>query len=187
LQEIKTLLNVDNDSTTSVIFRNKRKGWHKKYITITSAKKQYNKKYVRDNFGVFFELGNCNMPTCYECPYRDKSVADIRLGDYWGEKYNKNKKGVSMVLAMTEQGLALLKKLDNLCIKEEQIKDYFTIQYPYNQQKPIYYTELMLNLREDTKLKLLRKKYCKKYEIQASLGRMYLKVNRLVGDFFRKE
>ena len=126
------------------------------------------------------------MPTCFECPYRDKSVADIRLGDYWGDKYIDNKKGVSMVSVMTKQGVELLEKIDTIHLEAQPIEDYYKIQYPYNQQKPIYYDELMRNLCHNEPLKKLRHKYCKKYEIQAYFGRIYLKFNRLVKKTLRR-
>lgn len=179
LGEIKTLLGNDYKSTTVVSFRDKNKGWQNKHISIKATKKTYDSKYEKDNFGVFFELGNCSMHTCFECPYRDKTVSDIRLGDYWGNKFVNNKKGVSMVSVMTPQGLELLKQLKTICLKEQPIDDYYKVQYPYNQQKPIYYNELMMALISDEKLKTLRKKYCKKYEIQSRLGRIYLKFSHL--------
>jgi hypothetical protein len=51
------------------------------------------------------------------------SMADIRLGDFWGKRYQDNEEGVSALLVMSELGELLLKNIvDNRQLKiQEQI------------------------------------------------------------------
>ncbi len=159
-----------------VEFRYKPKGWQKRHIKITDRDKVYINKDTKDLFFRFFKTGNCLADCCYECNYRTSSCADIRLGDYWGEKYRNDKKGASMVLSLTQKGEKMLKSLHNnkrIDLMQNQLSDYWTIQIPQNVKKPIFYGRLLADLRNDRKsLKVLAKKYCKQYEQSKKLYRI---------------
>lgn len=60
----------------------------------------------------FFLSDSCLGKACYNaCKYKkDKSAADIRIGDLWGNVYQKNEDGVSAVIAFTEKGEDILKQ-----------------------------------------------------------------------------
>lgn len=155
-------------STPDVEFRYKPMGWRKRHIRITNGDKVYTKEDTKDLFFRFFKAGNCLADSCYECNYRTSGCADIRLGDYWGEKYKKDNKGVSMVLALTQKGEILLKSLHNknvIDLEQNNIGDYWTIQLPQNSKKPIFYERLLSDLKNDENtLKVLASEYCKQYE-----------------------
>lgn len=54
----------------------------------------------------------CNKACHKSCKYKyDKSSADIRIGDFWGNTYASDNDGVSAVAVFTEKGNELLKKL----------------------------------------------------------------------------
>ncbi len=154
--------------TPDVEFRYKPKGWQKRHIKIKNKDKAYTCKDTKDLFFRFFKTGNCLADCCYECNYRTSGCADIRLGDYWGEKYKNDKKGVSMVLSLTQKGEILLKSLHNnkrIDLIQNDLSDYWTIQIPQNVKKPIFYERLLTDLKNDrVSLKVLAKKYCKPYE-----------------------
>lgn len=59
-------------------------------------------------------------PQCQkQCKYKyDKSSADIRIGDLWGETYNDDEKGVSALIAFTEKGRKLVEILENVTLVE---------------------------------------------------------------------
>ena len=61
----------------------------------------------------------CLGKACYEkCKYKyDKSSADIRIGDAWGNHYKEDEKGVSSAIAFTEKGNELLQRCN--CELEE--------------------------------------------------------------------
>lgn len=156
------------EDTPDVEFRYKPKGWQKRHIKITSRDKAYTSKDTKDLFFRFFKTGNCLADCCYECNYKTSSCADIRLGDYWGEKYKKDKRGSSMVISLTQKGELLLKSLHNnkrIDLMQNQLSDYWTIQVPRNVKKPIFYERLLADLKSNrASLKILAKKYCMPYE-----------------------
>ncbi len=166
LNEVSLRYNVGD--TPDVEFRYKPKGWQERHIKITNQDKVYTNQETKDLFFRFFKTGNCLADCCYECNFRTSSCSDIRLGDYWGQKYKNDKKGVSMVLSLTQKGELLLKSLHNnkrIDLIQNQLSDYWTIQIPKNSQKPIFYERLLTDLKSDrTSLKVLAKKYCKPYE-----------------------
>lgn len=169
-----------------VAFRIKKKKWQKRYIKIYDETKAYISSERKDHFYAFFRRGLCDMSTCYDCPYRESSSADIRLGDYWGEKYRKSKLGVSMVIAKTKEGQELLGQLEEeklICSENCDLDDYWKIQYPYNQLKPLWRETLIEDLKNDSKsLCLLRKEYCRNYDIFEKMQRIFMGMKR----FFKK-
>ena len=70
----------------------------------------------KDPFLKLFSMGVVNQESCFTCPFRNETSADIRLGDYWGERFKNNEDGVSMVLINGSRGLALLKKINQVLV-----------------------------------------------------------------------
>lgn len=182
---LEEVINNENLSCCpEVTFRKKNNGWRKRIIQISDEKNSYQKNEFKDDFYNFFKLGNCYAETCYECPYRKKSAADLRLGDYWGPRFSKDKQGVSMVIAMTEKGQKLVNDLE----KEESIeancypiKEYYTVQFPENHPRPVFYQELLKQLKDEkVSLGALRKKYCQGYEKSDKINKLVGKVKRIV-------
>lgn len=153
------MLNQNHD----IRFRNKNYDWRKMVITISNKKRCYKNNETKDDFYAFFRRGACYNKSCFECPYREKSSADIRIGDYWGNRFKKDTTGVSMVIVNTSKGEEIIRDLfdHNIAkIKEYSLEEYWNVQYPYNQQMPIYREEIIRDLKNDnTNLHELRKKY----------------------------
>ncbi|MCL2561208.1 MAG: Coenzyme F420 hydrogenase/dehydrogenase, beta subunit C-terminal domain [Rikenellaceae bacterium] len=106
----------------SVTFRDKTDGWHASYrIRGTRAGATvYLSKERDDLFYKFFLRRYVQQKACYECPFRDEnSAADVRLGDFWGEKYADNGEGVSVVVAVTEKGRTALLQTDGVTLHAE--------------------------------------------------------------------
>lgn len=114
--------------SSMITWRDKTDGWHSSW-NISAYKEDlvgdarpYFRSSSKHGDGFFFLfLSNCALnPACYsKCKYKQfHSSADIRLGDLWGSKYEKNEKGVSAVLAFSEKGLELL---DQLNITSEKV------------------------------------------------------------------
>ena len=62
-------------------------------------------KKINDPFFDLFFGGDVMNMACYDCQARSTmAYTDIRLGDYWGPKYEMNKKGVSEVIVSSELG-----------------------------------------------------------------------------------
>lgn len=167
-------------SHSKVNFRSEKGKWHIRSIEIAEQNKLYIKKDREDPFYVFFRNSLCDMQTCFECPYREKSGADIRMGDYWGPRFEKNEDGVSMVIGITPKGRNII---DNLPGKKEEhpLQEYWTVQMPYNRQKPIFYDVLMEQMKKpDVPLAKIREEYAKGFEIREKLGVVKGKVFHLL-------
>lgn len=153
------------------IFRDKSKGWKPLRLLLRSTKKNtcFSMAENKDDFYAIFRRGLCNMESCFECPYREKSAADIRIGDYWGPRFQNDNAGVSMVTANTDQGVKVLQQLTQKnCIQIEQhpIEEYWSVQFPYNANMPLF-RKKMINQIIAGKLPLskIRKTYCASYDL----------------------
>lgn len=97
---------------TYVSWRNKFTGWHDSYnILIKDSKGHlYSRLSNGDMFFKLFFSNTCLGKACYgSCKYKyNKSAADIRIGDLWGEKYKDNEDGVSAVISFTAKGCEIL-------------------------------------------------------------------------------
>lgn len=88
--------------------------------------KEYIASRKKDPFLKLFSMGVMNQKECFTCQYRNKSQADIRLGDYWGERYKKSEEGYSMVLLNTDEGTKIFKdflETGDIVYKEMPISD----------------------------------------------------------------
>ena len=122
---------------TYASWRNKFTGWHDSWamaidgcstanchnrynIYVSEKGCYYNSRLSQGDIFYKLFLGDyCCNPACQkDCKYKyDKSSADIRIGDFWGNTYAKNEDGVSAVIAFTDKGNEILKHLD--CTFEE--------------------------------------------------------------------
>lgn len=66
----------------------------------------------KDPFLKLFSIGVVNQESCFTCLFRNKSSADIRLGDYWGNRFKDNEEGVSIVIVNSSCGQEML---DAIC------------------------------------------------------------------------
>ena len=90
--------------------------WHDSYDMLIREKKSCVESRMSqgDMFYALF-LGNlCLGKQCYtHCKYKyDKSSADIRIGDMWGDTYKDNEDGVSCAIAFTNLGKTVLTHLN---------------------------------------------------------------------------
>jgi coenzyme F420-reducing hydrogenase beta subunit len=178
LHEIETKYGIQQHP--SVSFRSEKGGWHIRSIAITDGKKKYQKIDRKDPFYILFRNSLCDMETCYECPYRDKSSADIRMGDYWGPRYAKNEQGISMVIGITERGNQIIQDLGGRK-KGYPLQDYWDVQYIYNLQKPLFYEDLLGELgNTEISLQSIRMKYAKGYETREKLGEIKNKLKSIL-------
>ena len=100
---------------TNIIFRNKHYGWHIPCNTfVLSSGKQIHTKRRGDKFFDIFYSTKILNESCYSCECKKTfGVADIRIGDFWGERYRSNKTGISCILSLTEKGDTLIKSLND--------------------------------------------------------------------------
>jgi coenzyme F420-reducing hydrogenase beta subunit len=104
-----------------VNFRNKTAKWHTTSMEIVGGGgNKYIRTSMKDLFYQMFFSSQCLMEHCYSCKWRKQlSMSDIRLGDYWGERYADDEYGVSAVIILSECGNQLLKRTGGLSLIEE--------------------------------------------------------------------
>lgn len=172
-----------NSQMLNVSFRYKPKGWRKIYMYSEDNKTDVCFHQSKDYYFRMFEGGHCYSEACYECRWRDSSTADIRIGDYWGERFKKDKTGVSMVMAVTEAGEQLIEKLKeygSADIKSQSIAEYFC-QQTQNNPKPVFYDKLISDLKnDDIDFSYIIKNYAKQFETERRLAKIFFKVKRLL-------
>ena len=174
-------------NTFSVQYRYKPRGWRDIYIYCESGAIKHCFHQNDDLYFRMFETGNCYMQTCYECKWRDCTTADLRIGDYWGVRYEYDDTGVSMVASANERGLTIIKQMENEelgRIKKCPITDYTQCQQMVNFHEPLFYNELMRRLAdENTDLSLIVDKYSLPFERKEQSRKEHIKtVAKLVLD-----
>lgn len=166
LQSIENKYNIPNHP--EVRFRSVEGGWREICLKISGSGHTYLKGEKEDDFYAFFCRSLCYMHTCYECPYREHSAADIRIGDYWGPRFTHDRNGVSMVIAVTERGENIVRQLaaeGRGIVAEEELKEYWSVQFPQNPPMPLFYDNLLADLKEDSlSLEKIRAKYAAPFE-----------------------
>lgn len=105
----------------NVSWRNKLTGWHDSWLMHLEGNKGSVKSWFSkgDLFYKLFLGDYCCNPACIKnCKFKyDRSSADIRIGDFWGNTYKNDESGVSSVVAFTEQGDELIKSLDCVVVE----------------------------------------------------------------------
>ena len=82
------------------------------------------------------------------CKYKyDKSSADIRIGDLWGETYKDDDKGVSALVAFTKKGHDVVKNLTNVTLIEHPFEVVAEGQMKSNARAIDTYPLVMFALR----------------------------------------
>ena len=149
------------DEITDVQFRSKKKyGWGSNFaVSFRDGTEIHLKNNEADFFKMFYSDA-FHAEACYRCEYdKNRSHADIRIGDFWGRKYAGNREGVSAVLAFTEAGEVLIRQLiaENVLQAEEVMPaDIYEGQLDKPQRKTRYYRKLQAELQTDKTLKQLQ-------------------------------
>lgn len=104
------------DKLKRVEFRDKSVSWHKFSLQNTDQKgRQYSQTLYQDLFMQCFVKNIAFSPACYPCAFRHhESGADIRLGDFWGEKYYAHEEGVSLMVLLSDRGERVWDKISAL-------------------------------------------------------------------------
>lgn len=111
----------------SVSFRDKiDSDWHHYGIRINGSKGEYYKTNAsqEDLFFKIFLSDSCKQLACSSknCVFRNKyCFSDIRVGDFWGQKFKDDSTGVSVIIANTVKGEKLLSQFPSLT-NESEIK-----------------------------------------------------------------
>ena len=114
------LMGVDGEKTSTPI------DWHDSYNLLLREKKPFiqSRKSQGDIFYKLFLGDICLGPQCEkQCKYKyDKSSADIRIGDLWGNTYRDDQKGVSALVAFTKRGCQVVEALKDVTLVEHPLE-----------------------------------------------------------------
>lgn len=128
--------------------------WHDSYnMLIRERKGFYNSRLSQgDAFYRLFLSDACLGKACYDkCKFKyDKSSADIRIGDLWGNTYQKDEDGVSAAIAFTAKGGELL-KLCNCTLVEHPFEVVAEGQMRTNPLKNKVYRSIRSALKDNRK------------------------------------
>lgn len=104
------------DHFDSVSFRSKAMGWGAYYIieAKSNGKPIFISKKTGNEFYELFFSDQILNESCSDCQIRSTlEYTDIRMGDFWGHKFLDNRRGVSAVSLVTEQGKLLFERIKN--------------------------------------------------------------------------
>lgn len=160
---------------TEIKFRDKELGWHN-FLFKVKGETEFKELSEKNIFYQYFFDNVLLNKACFKCEVRKScSSADIRLGDFWGKRYIKDKEGISLVLVLTEKGKKLLKKVNSIEILEkisylEGVEKQATENY-LNEE---LYDEAIKNLKLHNDINKTLKNYRKKFSYKRKL-KIYLK------------
>lgn len=121
------------NNVRNIKFRSKHYGWHEFcHEFITDKKSIYTNFTEKDPFFTMFFDNQFLNRSCYECKCRDSfEYCDIRLGDFWGSKFDIDIEGVSAVLLVTNKAKDLFIKVKNNLETSEEKFDEITKEQAY--------------------------------------------------------
>lgn len=108
-------------------FRSKVHGWHEFCNSFYKKSNKYDSdKSINDPFFTIFFDNQILAKSCYDCKLRSTlEYTDIRMGDYWGAKYDLDTQGVSAIVICTSKGKEVFNGIKRSLIVEEA--DFYDI------------------------------------------------------------
>ena len=166
-----------------VTFRSKTHAWHEFCFAFFFNSKQYSSKKSKDPFyDIFFGMDMMN-DACYNCNSRSTmAYGDIRLGDYWGEKYDTDTKGVSAVVLKSSKGVDFFNAIKGKLNIEKATLDNILIGQSYG--KPHTYNEnrrafLLQNISEHSDLQQVYKAYMRMFPLKTRIKKQFKAIVKL--------
>lgn len=155
---------------TYASWRNKYNyGWHDSWVMTVEGTKSLNcsdsaegpvyqsRMSKGDLFYQLFLGDFCLGPQCqYECKYKyDKSSADIRIGDLWGDTYEADDDGVSALISFTDKGYSVINSLKHVTLIEHPFGVVAEGQMKYNAQSKPFSRVVMTYLKSGKSINTL--------------------------------
>lgn len=150
-------------------FKSKKYGWHMPTVRIQADGKEYLFKRNNDNYFTVYDDGQANNGSCYDCNLRQRfGCSDLRVGDYWGELFKNNQRGVSLIAIGTKKGNEIFNSIkDKLEYSPQSATSFFTVRtYKYNKRAR---DAIFLALKENNDLKSTIKKYQQYFPINRKI------------------
>lgn len=154
-----------SSSFDKIAFRSKTYGWHEYSIDFFTKSKKHSSKKIFDSFFDLLFGGDVMNMACYDCKARSTmAYADIRIGDYWGTKYELNTKGVSAIIVKSTLGNDFIEVIkDKMTVEPADFQNIISAQ---SYGKTVKYSEtrrsfLLKELEGEPPMDKLNKKYRK--------------------------
>ena len=145
------------ENIKKIDFRSKEFGWHKYAFRFEYKDGTTKADFENDMFYSMFFSNLCLNESCYSCKFKAlSSVADIRVGDFWGEKYRENNQGVSCCVVFTETGRKTTQELSSACLlQKEEIEQVLEAQMKKSPEMKKERKRLLRALKGKRKLKTI--------------------------------
>ena len=174
----------------SVLFRYKKDDWHSYCLRADANRKTFYGARERELFWqVFFEnvlLGDA----CMTCRLRkETSRADLRIGDYWGRRYQHRSDGVSAAFACTERGRTAMEQLLSdgklLALEPGTPEEMLLTQNMAGYCEKALHESCMQQLREGTDFCTVVRYYRANEPRKKKIKRFLLRCSAVIPDGFR--
>lgn len=140
------LMGIDGEKTSKPV------DWCDGYNLLIREKKCFiqSRRSQGDLFYKLFLGDYCLGPQCQrKCKYKyDKSSADIRIGDLWGNTYKDDEKGTSALVAFTEKGREVICGLHDVTLFEHPFKTVAEGQMKVNARSKLMSPVVMFLLKK---------------------------------------
>ena len=123
-----------NHLIENIEFRTKDYGWHipSNAFVLKNGKRIITNRLGDPFFDIYYSTNFFNL-SCYSCNCKkDFCNADIRIGDYWGDKFKHNTDGVSCVLSLSKKGDEIVKNINHLFMLENEELNQILAGQSYN-------------------------------------------------------
>lgn len=188
--EREVLQLMKGDSVVSANFRSKIKGWGGGFYYVEVVVRNQAVPFVssrkKDEFYTLFFSDMVLNEVCYDCKLRSTfAYTDIRLGDFWGRCYLKNRQGMSGVSIVTGRGKEAFARIDSQISKREHSYDDFlpfqSFGRMYHKPSPIIRSQLMHELADyNTPLNVSVKTFYESQNIMQRFKRMAKNVTMML-------
>lgn len=153
-----------------IAFRSKIHGWHEYSFEFYKNDEKYVSNKHRDLFyEIFFSMDIMNE-ACYDCNSRSTmGYGDIRLGDFWGQQYDTDTKGVSAVILKTTKGAEIFNAIKDKLHVEDTTLEQILLSQSYGKKHVFNQTRrdfLLSKLMGNADLKAIADEYRKMFPIK---------------------
>lgn len=86
-----------------------------------------------------------------------------------------------MVIANTLCGDGFIKTLNTCETTRQNLREYWSVQFPYNPPRPLVREQLIMDLKDDnTDLHMLRKRYCTYYDRKERIYTVAYRIKKIM-------
>lgn len=169
---------IGNIRFDGVQFRSKVNGWGAFHIEVDAAGETvFVSSPKKDEFYSIFFSDMVLNDACADCKLRSTmEYTDIRLGDFWGKRFQNDRKGVSAVAVVTEIGKQLVDAIKDQFESEESSMKEVIVKQSYGKAyspDPTLRKMMLDALQDDTiSLKEIEKLYFSKQGFASNLKRL---------------